>query len=149
MNFRKTQFSKKLNCDFGGICTPDLCCSFMTDKQQSYSVSPDWNLKPETLSFVYNGQPIELLSQRWLSGLLEHNQHIYVSRLHIYFAVDHHTKSKSISIQILKPSRFRPPYTKKTIPNPTQKWSQVWSPTLKSSQYRPRRQKTSQSRCSH
>ena len=33
-------------CDFGGIRTPDLCCSFIAGKALSSLVSPDWNLKP-------------------------------------------------------------------------------------------------------
>ena len=36
VNFRKMHFRKKLNYDFSGIWTLDLCCSFMIDKSLSY-----------------------------------------------------------------------------------------------------------------
>ena len=79
------------------------------------------------------------------------------------FAVErHHTKSKSISLQILKLSDFRPsdttqilkpsnfrPWHKKSILIPKLKSSQVRSATLKPSQHRTPRQKPSQFRCSH
>ena len=102
-----------MNYDFGGIWTPGLCCWFMTEMPQSYSVSPDWNLKLGSLLFVYKGQTTELLSQRWLRGLLEHDKHISVNTPYLITVEHHHTKSTSMSIQILNLSHFRPPDTKK------------------------------------
>ena len=53
--FQQNEFRKKRNYDVGGIWTPDLCCSFVTDKPLSYSVSPDWNLKAGPVLIFYRG----------------------------------------------------------------------------------------------
>ena len=52
----------KIHYDFGEIQTPGLRCSFRKDIRTtlSYSVSPDWNLKPRPLLFVYEGYTTEL-----------------------------------------------------------------------------------------
>ena len=62
-----------------------LRCSFITDKPLSYSVSPDWNLKPGFFgSFIKDKQLSYSVCQRWLRGLLRHNEHIHLSGLHTY-----------------------------------------------------------------
>ena len=45
-------FQQKRKYNFGGIWTLDLFRSFMKGETPSYSVSADWDLKPETVFFV-------------------------------------------------------------------------------------------------
>ena len=155
-HFRK----KKLIDDFGGIWTPDLCCSFITDTTLIYS--PDWNLnlvifssfiEDKPLSYSVNGDRVVFWSsQRWLSGVLEHYQHIceYLSILRMYLRSNVITRNQVNFDPDTKTNSFSTPRHKtKSIPTPQLNSSHVRSPTLKSSQYRPPRQKPSQFRCSH
>ena len=137
--------------------------------------------------FVYCWWTTELLSHPWLefealtfyvcSQRINHcvtqstvtewscttlQKHLSVTTPYLFAVERHHTKSKSISLQILKLSDFRPsdttqilkpsnfrPWHKKSILIPKLKSSQVRSATLKPSQHRTPRQKPSQFRCSH
>ena len=85
------------------------------------------------LLFVYKGQTTELLSQRWLNGLVEHNQHIYLSWLHISLRsnIITHNPSQFRSTYI-KPSHFLPPNNKKTIPIPKLKSISISQTEIKS-----------------
>ena len=65
---------------------PRTFSSFMTGKTLNYSVSADWDLKPGPLAFVYKGS-------------IPHTEIKPFSTTH--------TKTKSISMQTLKPSDLR------------------------------------------
>ena len=81
-------FQKKRTYDFGGIWTPDLFCSDITDKTLSYSVSADWDLT-RTSFFVYKGSiPYTVIKSTSTA----------------------HTKTKSISMLTPKPSDLRPAF---------------------------------------
>ena len=71
----------------GEIWTPDLYCSFITDKTLSYSVSADWDLKARPLWFVYKGS---------------------IPRTETETISTTHTKSKWHSMLTVKPSDLRP-----------------------------------------
>ena len=71
--------------------------------------------------FVYKGYITEeVLSQRWLSGLLEHNQNIYFVSVKTpnLRAVEHHTNSKSF---------FDPGTVTKSFSTPQHNSNEFWS----------------------
>ena len=107
---QKNTSQKKLEYSFRGIWTPDLCCSFMTDKTPSYT-----NLNPGRRLVVYKGETTELLDWRRPSGLVEYNQPIQ-PRLHIYLQsnnitqiqvnFDPYIKTQSLLTPVHKPNQF-------------------------------------------
>ena len=152
----QTDYLKKMDYDFGGMWTPDLCWSFMTGKALRYSVSPGCNLRLDVFCSFIKDKPLSYsVNDDWVLFYNITNTSIYLSRHHIYYRSNIITRN---------PSQLRSRYLnqvifdtqtqtksfaipKLTIPKLNQ--SRVRSHTLKSSQYRPPRQKPSQSRFSY
>ena len=117
MKCEKTFQEKKLSDNLGQIWTPDFCCSFITDKALSYSVSPDWNLSLDLFCSFIKDTSLSYC----FDGLLEHStqQSLRASvKIPYILAVEHHTKTKSITTQILKPCNFRPTKKKQISSDP-------------------------------
>ena len=115
--------SEKAEHTLGGIRTPDLLCSFMTDKTLRYSVSVDLDLEPGPRSFVYSGS---IPHTEILSTLTTQIEIKSISMLTLKPGdCGPHPKTKTISARKQNPSQCRSIHSNHVDSARTRKRSQI------------------------